>query len=259
MGRALFRRTVPPPSCGPRAAEGDPGREALPSELRIMMARNRSRACQQTADDLPRSSNHTVGQPLSSYGQFNPLSAYSGVGTGSHQRSTHQRDGDRRTPQRRTTASRVDPSRREGSRRRPSAGSRPGRPPRHCGPDTASRHQQSRPASSHHQVRTNTAVPQPVPNTALDAARSVSPTTLWHSTIRPHMYMTAARVDGAARPPHQTPHAHADQDADQRADLAEGGGGNPLRHPQHLMAETGDLRACNADATVTCGDGRRDS
>jgi hypothetical protein len=126
------------------------------------MARNRIRPRHQTADDLPRCSNRAVGQLLSSFRQFSPLPAYPGVGTGSHQRSTHQRDGDRRTRQRRTTVSRVDPSRREGSRRRPSTASRPGRPPRHYGPDTASRHQQSRPARSDHQARTNTAVPQPL-------------------------------------------------------------------------------------------------
>jgi hypothetical protein len=39
----------------------------------------------------------------------------------------------------------------------------------------------------------------------------------------------------------------------------EGGGEDPPVAWHSLMAETGDLRACNADATVTCGDGRRDS
>jgi hypothetical protein len=215
------------------------------------MARNRIRPRHQTADDLPRCSNRAVGQLLSSFRQFSPLPAYPGVGTGSHQRSTHQRDGDRRTRQRRTTVSRVDPSRREGSRRRPSTASRPGRPPRHCGPDTASRHQQSRPARSDHQARTNTTCAAATPD---------------HGTGRCRM-----RVTNQSVAQHHPPASVHDNSDGQRVQLA-----HPIRHPTRRpirtptsgptwhrgvggtppvawhphMADTGHFRGCNPDVPV---------
>jgi hypothetical protein len=193
-----------------------------------------------SAGDLAPYANHSAAQPLSLPRDSMLLSAHLGVGAGGHTRSTGPRD-DQLTHQRRTSARRVDPSRQGGSRRRPSTGPRPGRPPRHQRDrtTTSGRDQQS---------RTNTALPQPLPTTTLDAAGCVSPTPQWHSTIRQHLYVTAAILGTAsARPPHQTPlTAHIDQRGDQR-DASRGGTPSPRRHPQRRMVEAATFSGCNAN------------
>jgi hypothetical protein len=234
IGRALLRRTVPAPSGGPSAAEGHPGgRRVLPLAVRKGLHYNGIRLVVGLAGDLPLYANHSLRQTLPAFIHTEvPVPRHVGAGAGSHTLSKTSRHDEGRT-----TTSRADPIRRGGSGRRPSTDSRPGRPPRRRGPDTASRHPQSRPARTDHQASANTAVPQPLPNTALDTAGWLSPTMLWRSAIRQHLYVTAAMVDSSPRPSDHTPPTPGSSDVRHASDLQ---GCPPTPPPRHVSAAMAD-------------------